>query len=134
MYFHQDYFGVCSEPVIKDNVVVVYEVLEEMLDNGFPLATESNILKELIKPPTILRTVVNTITGMEKGETRRKLPPSWVWLSLVCVVLSAYLWWSQIYRCFNLALYSLWVWTEVDFNYVEKYPDSITEWNVLLQK
>ncbi|XP_033088054.1 AP-3 complex subunit mu-2 isoform X3 [Trachypithecus francoisi] len=58
-----DYFGVCSEPVIKDNVVVVYEVLEEMLDNGFPLATESNILKELIKPPTILRTVVNTITG-----------------------------------------------------------------------
>uniref|UniRef100_A0A452SJ34 AP-3 complex subunit mu-2 n=1 Tax=Ursus americanus TaxID=9643 RepID=A0A452SJ34_URSAM len=73
----QDYFGVCSEPVIKDNVVVVYEVLEEMLDNGFPLATESNILKELIKPPTILRTVVNTITGMEKGETHRELP-SWL--------------------------------------------------------
>lgn len=45
-------------------MVVVYEVLEEMLDNGFPLATESNILKELIKPPTILRTVVNTITGL----------------------------------------------------------------------
>lgn len=63
----QDYFGVCSEPVIKDNVVVVYEVLEEMLDNGFPLATESNILKELIKPPTILRTVVNTITGVTRG-------------------------------------------------------------------
>ncbi|KTG38180.1 hypothetical protein cypCar_00023580 [Cyprinus carpio] len=58
-----DYFGVCSEAAIKDNVVVVYELLEEMLDNGFPLATESNILKELIKPPTILRTVVNTITG-----------------------------------------------------------------------
>lgn len=52
--------------MIKDNVVVVYEVLEEMLDNGFPLATESNILKELIKPPTILRTVVNTITGTGK--------------------------------------------------------------------
>lgn len=44
--------------------MVVYELLEEMLDNGFPLATESNILKELIKPPTILRTVVNTITGV----------------------------------------------------------------------
>ena len=70
--------------MIKDNVVVVYEVLEEMLDNGFPLATESNILKELIKPPTILRTVVNTITGMEKGEIHGKLPPSWGWLSLEC--------------------------------------------------
>lgn len=43
-------------------------MLEEMLDNGFPLATESNILKELIKPPTILRTVVNTITGTGKQE------------------------------------------------------------------
>lgn len=61
----QDYFGVCTEAAIKDNVVVVYELLEEMLDNGFPLATESNILKELIKPPTILRTVVNTITGTD---------------------------------------------------------------------
>ena len=41
----------------------MYELLDEMLDNGFPLATESNILKELIKPPNILRTVVNTVTG-----------------------------------------------------------------------
>lgn len=63
VYCSQDYFGVCTEAAIKDNVVVVYELLEEMLDNGFPLATESNILKELIKPPTILRTMVNTITG-----------------------------------------------------------------------
>ncbi|KAG2465347.1 AP3M1 protein, partial [Polypterus senegalus] len=59
----QDYFGECSETSIKDNLVIVYELLEEMLDNGFPLATESNILKELIRPPTILRSVVNTITG-----------------------------------------------------------------------
>ncbi|XP_037541267.1 AP-3 complex subunit mu-1 [Nematolebias whitei] len=59
----QDYFGECSESVISDNVVIVYELLEEMLDNGFPLATESNVLKEMIKPPTILRSVVNTLTG-----------------------------------------------------------------------
>nr|XP_023679988.1 AP-3 complex subunit mu-1 [Paramormyrops kingsleyae]XP_023679989.1 AP-3 complex subunit mu-1 [Paramormyrops kingsleyae]XP_023679990.1 AP-3 complex subunit mu-1 [Paramormyrops kingsleyae] len=66
----QDYFGECSEASIKDNVVIVYELLEEMLDNGFPLATESNILKELIKPPTVLRSVVNTITGSTNvGET-----------------------------------------------------------------
>jgi len=61
--FDQDYFGECSETVIKDNVVTVYELLEEMLDNGFPLATESNVLKEMIRPPTILRTMVNTLTG-----------------------------------------------------------------------
>ena len=62
-----DYFNECSEAVIKDNYVVVYELLDEMLDNGFPLATESNILKELIKPPNILRTVVNTVTGKTKS-------------------------------------------------------------------
>ncbi|XP_010566084.1 PREDICTED: AP-3 complex subunit mu-1 isoform X2 [Haliaeetus leucocephalus] len=66
----QDYFGECSETAVKDNVVIVYELLEEMLDNGFPLATESNILKELIKPPTILRSVVNSITGSSNvGDT-----------------------------------------------------------------
>ncbi len=48
---------------LKDNYVVVYELLDEMLDNGFPLATEANILKEMIKPPNILRTVVNSVTG-----------------------------------------------------------------------
>ena len=34
-----------------------------MLDNGFPLATEANILKELIKPPNLFRKVTNMVTG-----------------------------------------------------------------------
>lgn len=35
-----------------------------MVDNGFPLVTESNILKELIRPPGILpNSVVSTVTG-----------------------------------------------------------------------
>ncbi|CRL07093.1 CLUMA_CG020092, isoform A [Clunio marinus] len=59
----EDYFSECNEAVIKENYVVIYELLEEMLDNGFPLATESNILKELIKPPNVLRTITNTVTG-----------------------------------------------------------------------
>lgn len=58
-----DYFNECNEQIINDHLVVVYELLEEMLDNGFPLATESNILKELIKPPSIINKVVNTVTG-----------------------------------------------------------------------
>ncbi|XP_063244156.1 AP-3 complex subunit mu-1 isoform X1 [Bacillus rossius redtenbacheri] len=59
----EDYFSECTESIIKEHYVVVYELLDEMLDNGFPLATESNILKELIKPPNILRTIANTVTG-----------------------------------------------------------------------
>jgi len=37
--------------------------LDEMLDSGLPLATETNILKELIKPPNIFRKVANLVTG-----------------------------------------------------------------------
>ncbi|CAI8055936.1 AP-3 complex subunit mu-1 [Geodia barretti] len=61
-----EYFGECSETKIKENYVTVYELLEEMLDNGYPLATESNVLKELIKPPSLVRSVVHTITGESK--------------------------------------------------------------------
>jgi len=59
----EDYFAECTESIIKENYVVVYELLDEMLDNGFPLATESNILKELIKPPNLLRSITDTVTG-----------------------------------------------------------------------
>ena len=54
------YFKELEDESLRDNFVITYELLDEMLDNGFPLATEANILKELIKPPNILRTVVNT--------------------------------------------------------------------------
>uniref|UniRef100_A0A8C7WBN4 MHD domain-containing protein n=1 Tax=Oncorhynchus mykiss TaxID=8022 RepID=A0A8C7WBN4_ONCMY len=58
-------------------MVMVYELLEEMLDNGFPLATESNVLKEMIRPPTILRSVVNTLTGTSNvGDTLPTGQPS----------------------------------------------------------
>ncbi|KAK6636967.1 AP-3 complex subunit mu-1 [Polyplax serrata] len=68
----EDYFNDCSESIIKEHYVVVYELLDEMLDNGFPMATESNILKELIKPPNILRTIANTVTG--KSNVSATLP------------------------------------------------------------
>ena len=82
----EDYFNECNESSLKENFVIVYEViwdknrlfywikitqkslklLDEMLDNGFPLATEVNILKELIKPPNLFRKVHNMVTGDTK--------------------------------------------------------------------
>ncbi|XP_014662928.1 PREDICTED: AP-3 complex subunit mu-2-like [Priapulus caudatus] len=67
-----DYFSECTESILKEHYVIVYELLDEMLDNGFPLATESNVLKELIKPPNILRTIANTVTG--KSNVSETLP------------------------------------------------------------
>ncbi|ESO96035.1 hypothetical protein LOTGIDRAFT_214627 [Lottia gigantea] len=63
----EDYFNECNESTLKEHYVIVYEILDEMLDNGFPLAVESNVLKELIKPPNFLRTITDTVTGKSTG-------------------------------------------------------------------
>jgi AP-3 complex subunit mu len=34
-----------------------------MMDNGFPLTTEPNVLKEMIPPPTILKKVMDSVSG-----------------------------------------------------------------------
>ncbi|KAJ8300252.1 hypothetical protein KUTeg_021771 [Tegillarca granosa] len=59
----EDYFNECTESALKEHYVIVYELLDEMLDNGFPLAVEANILKELIRPPNFLRSIADTVTG-----------------------------------------------------------------------
>lgn len=59
----QNYFGDCNEALIKEQLVTVYELLDEMIDAGYPFATELNVLKELIKPPNLLRTIANSVTG-----------------------------------------------------------------------
>ncbi|GAB4855666.1 AP-3 complex subunit mu [Ancistrocladus abbreviatus] len=58
-----DYLGGLNEDIIKDNFVIVYELLDEMIDNGFPLTTEYNILKEMIAPPNIVSKVLSVVTG-----------------------------------------------------------------------
>jgi len=50
----EDYFHQLNEEVIKDNFVTCYQLLEEMIDNGFPIITEPSVLKDLVPPPTLL--------------------------------------------------------------------------------
>ncbi|KAL3843558.1 hypothetical protein ACJIZ3_000961 [Penstemon smallii] len=58
-----DYLDGLNEDLIKDNFVIVYELLDEMIDNGFPLTTEPNILREMIAPPNIVSKVLSVVTG-----------------------------------------------------------------------
>ncbi|XP_042416029.1 AP-3 complex subunit mu-like isoform X2 [Zingiber officinale] len=58
-----DYLGGLNEDVIKDNFVIVYEILDEMMDNGIPLTTEPNILREMITPPNIVSKMLSIVTG-----------------------------------------------------------------------
>ncbi|KAG4167140.1 hypothetical protein ERO13_A13G176600v2 [Gossypium hirsutum] len=76
-----DYLGGLNEDVIKDNFVIVYELLDEMIDNGFPLTTEANILREMIAPPNIVSKVLSVVTGNSSnvsdtlpGATRSCIP------------------------------------------------------------
>ncbi|XP_021690594.2 AP-3 complex subunit mu isoform X2 [Hevea brasiliensis] len=58
-----DYLEGLNEDLIKDNFVIVYELLDEMIDNGFPLTTEPNILREMISPPNIVSKMLSVVTG-----------------------------------------------------------------------
>ena len=44
-----EYFKVIEEESVKDNFVVIYELLDEMMDNGYPQYTEVKLLSEFIK-------------------------------------------------------------------------------------
>ena len=69
-----EYLHECTEQKIREKIVLIYEILEEMMDNGFPLATEPNLLKELIQPTNIVTDVIHNITGKDTMASR--LPAS----------------------------------------------------------
>lgn len=43
-----EYFKELEEESIQDNFVVVYELLDELMDFGFPQTTDSKILQEYV--------------------------------------------------------------------------------------
>lgn len=66
----QEYFGEVNEGSVKNNFVTVYELLEEMMDNGFPLTTETGLLREMILPPTLVNRVVTGVTGQSNVQNK----------------------------------------------------------------
>ncbi len=62
MNVFQDYFGTFSEVVLTQNFDVVYQLLEDSLDDGRPYITELALLKQLVPPPSLLATVINAVT------------------------------------------------------------------------
>lgn len=76
----KDYFGELEEESIRDNFVVVYELLDETMDFGFPQTCESKILREVItqesnrmesapRPPIAL---TNAVSWRSEGIKHRK--------------------------------------------------------------
>jgi AP-1 complex subunit mu len=75
-----EYFKELAEESIRDNFVVIYELLDEMMDFGYPQTTDTKILQEYItqeshaldvqvRPPVA---VTNAVSWRSEGITYRK--------------------------------------------------------------
>jgi AP-3 complex subunit mu len=70
-----DYFGSpADESAIKENFSTVYQLLEEMVDYGWPLTTEPNALKAMIRPPTLVGKIQSVVTGGSNAIVSDALP------------------------------------------------------------
>ncbi|KAI9637856.1 adaptor complex subunit medium chain 3 [Dioszegia hungarica] len=54
-----EYLGEVTEASIKENFDIVYMLIEEMLDEGHPMTMETNMLKEIVLPPTLMRKLLS---------------------------------------------------------------------------
>ncbi|KAJ1652097.1 hypothetical protein IWQ61_007493, partial [Dispira simplex] len=58
-----EYFGKVNELVLKENYLTVTKLLEEMLDYGYPLTTNTSVLKDLVPVSNLVTRVMQTVTG-----------------------------------------------------------------------
>jgi len=57
-----EYFQSLEDESIRDNFVLIYELLDEIMDHGYPQTTETKILKEFIKTDAYKMKVNSSIT------------------------------------------------------------------------
>lgn len=70
------YFKTVVEESIRDNFVTVYELLDEVMDFGYPQFTEGPILREYIKTEAHkLEDFVGKLFGSSDVKNPRELPP-----------------------------------------------------------
>ncbi len=61
----QDYCGLLSEEAVRKNFVLVYELLDEVVDYGYPQNSSSEALKEFIlNEPTVVRSMVRCLVNV----------------------------------------------------------------------
>jgi AP-1 complex subunit mu len=74
------YFGEIREESIRDNFVIIYELLDECMDHGYPQTTDSDILKEFITteshrseaPPKPPMALTNAVSWRSEGIKHKK--------------------------------------------------------------
>ena len=87
-----DYFNILEEETVKDNFVLIYELLDEIMDHGLPQTTESKILKDFIMIESnkktkdnkenlaLTSTMTNVVSWRKEGI---KYPENEAWLDVI---------------------------------------------------
>lgn len=74
----EEYFKVIEEESIRDNFVIIYELLDEIMDFGYPQHTEAKVLKEficvqeshqMVRPPPA---ITNAVSWRAEGIVHKK--------------------------------------------------------------
>lgn len=77
----KDYCGVLTEESIRKNFILIYELLDEMLDYGYPQITSTEMLKNcvhneavVVAKPSIASSVIGTINSGTKASNAANVP------------------------------------------------------------
>lgn len=66
----QRYLVSLSETTLRDNFSVVYQLLEEVIHNGYPLTTEMHVLEKLVAPQTLQNKLRTALDVLPKAKNR----------------------------------------------------------------
>jgi hypothetical protein len=75
-----EYFKVLEEESIRDNFVIVYELLDEIMDFGYPQTTETKVLQEFITQEVCALCCLPCTADMHRAASLRPLHPARPWL------------------------------------------------------
>jgi AP-4 complex subunit mu-1 len=77
----KDYCGVLTEEAIRKNFVLVYELLEEMIDFGYPQITSTEMLKScvhneavMVSTPSLSASLMNNMSSRTKPSGAANVP------------------------------------------------------------
>jgi len=72
------YIGKINDNNIKQNFVILYQLLDEMIDNGFPITTELSLLYDLVKPPVgVLKSISDAVNTHVQSSGHGISPVPW---------------------------------------------------------
>lgn len=77
----KDYCGILTEESIRKNFILIYELLDEMLDYGYPQITSTEMLKNcvhneaiVVTKPSIATSMLNNISTTTKASNAANVP------------------------------------------------------------